>query len=616
MPSHALDEGVRQIITQYPGCSEDIARHCLEKFMPPDPPSDDDDAQSQLDHDDNNQVGSDTANEVESQYEIIDKDYPWMPKLPILQVPDGFNTTGPRDSTVVDVGEILAAVQEGRFDTDSLRKYLGYYSGEILNVQLNADVDGYPAMFYIVSTNNSGIIREWIKHGGDPNTTWGPDAFPVIAFSVLNGGRTMAEASRTLATLLRFGADPRAIPKFFYDPYSRDLPNDGPTEEELDNNDAPKKWCTTDAGAHLARSLSLSQRYDLYRASKIQPHSGREKELLTRQGAEEVLGLHQMIVAQSIATRWLQKKLLAYLARQKNKPLVLVFAGPSGHGKTELAQRFRDLMSLESHTVDCTNVKQDVELFGPRPPFSGNENGSALNNFLVRKAGERCIVFMDEFEKTSKDIQNTLLLPFQDGKYEDRRTGKSIDCSKSIWILATNQLDGVIQAFCKTNEQVLFYSEDEDAQDKLVEKLCRQLRKEFVGHFGAPLGGRITEILPFLVFAAPESAVIVHKALMDLETELARRVHLALNKDQDVYVGNISMRIKNDASVCSTIANEEYDKQTGARSIFLAVERLVADPLVGQYLKDGDMFDEGQETTHFVIDRNVDGEVEVRLAVQ
>ena len=107
----------------------------------------------------------------------------------------------------------------------------------------------------------------------------------------------------------------------------------------------------------------------------------------------------------------------SHLALQKNRPLILVFAGPSGHGKTELARKFGGLMSLDLQIVDCTIFKYDNELFGPRPPYSGHEEGSVLNNFLASKAGRRCIVFMDEFEKTSKDIHNTLLLPFQNGPY-------------------------------------------------------------------------------------------------------------------------------------------------------------------------------------------------------
>ncbi|RYP53109.1 hypothetical protein DL768_001886 [Monosporascus sp. mg162] len=651
MPS-PTDECIRQVMAQCPGCSEDTASDCLElcgndvdkaidkyktieDYLPPDPPSGNDASQNQLSADSNSQVETDGPHEIlKGEGDSISEGHSWMPQLPVLTVPDVFIDNGPRQSDVFELPELLGAIQAGLFDADDVRKYLSHHNKECLDMNLNAEVHSYPAMFYVVSTNDISIICEWIKHGGDPNATWGPNAFPLIAFSILNGGRNMNQASRTLQTLLRFGAEPRAIPKAFYDPFCRDLPEDGPTKEELDDlDDDNKRWCTSDVRAHLAKSLSLSQRYDLYRSSKVKPHSGREKELLARQGAGEVLGLHEMIVAQSIATRWLKKKLLVYLALQKKRPLILVFAGPSGHGKTELARRFRDLMSLELHEVDCTIFKQDNELFGPRAPYSGYEDGSPLNNFLARKAGCRCIVFMDEFEKTSKDIHNTLLLPFQDGqqtrtscttvnisranwdetgRYEDRRNGKIIDSSKSIWILATNKLDDSIHAFCSANKQILFESEDEEAQDQLVAKLCRQLRKEFIGHFGAPLGGRITEILPFLVFAPQESAVIVHKVLMDLETAVSRCVRLALNREEDVYVGNIRIRIKNDATVCSIIARDEYDKETGARSIAQAVERIVQDPLIGQYLENGDRFDEDQPVADFIVDVNVDKEVEKR----
>ncbi len=178
-------------------------------------------------------------------------------------------------------------------------------------MNLNAEVDGYPAMFNVVATNDIGIIREWIKLGGDPNITCNPNSFPLIAFVILKGDTSMYKASQTLKTLLRFGADPLVIPKAFYDPFCRDLPEQGPNLDELDDIcDANKLWCTGNVRAHLAGSLNLSQKYDLYRSSKVKPRSGREKEVLVRQGAEEVLGLHQMIVAQSNAIRWLERRLL------------------------------------------------------------------------------------------------------------------------------------------------------------------------------------------------------------------------------------------------------------------------------------------------------------------
>ncbi|KAI1090797.1 P-loop containing nucleoside triphosphate hydrolase protein [Rostrohypoxylon terebratum] len=632
------EEYIDQIVKQFPKCSRDTASNCLElcgndvdeaiimykgieELLPPDPSSDgddDDDSDDQTQRSDDKSrsaVEEVNGSDSESIVEVVDQGSAWMPKLPTLPVVDDF-TKYPRDRSIFELRELVGAIQAGKFDSHSVTDYLGYYGEESLKANLNADIDGYPAIFYIVATNDVGIIRQWIKHGGDPNATWGPEKFPLIAFSVLHGGKTMYQASKTLATLLRFGADYRVIPRSFYEPYCRDLPEDGPVQAELhDIGDENKRWCTAEVRSHLARALNLSQRYDLHRSSKAHKHSGREEELLVRQSAEEVLGLHQMIVAQSIATRWLQRKLLVYLAGQKQKPLILVFAGPSGHGKTELARRFGDLVSLDLHVVDCTIFKHDNELFGPRPPYSGHEDGSPLNNFLVRKAGERSIVFMDEFEKTSKDIHNTLLLPFQDGRYEDRRNGKIVDCSKTMWILATNQLDDTIDSFCDQNQKVLFQSEDDKVQDRLMEKLRGQLREKFITHFGAPLAGRITEIIPFLPFSQPESAIIVHRALMNLEMEVTRRVHISTHKEDDIYVGNISMRIMKDATVCSKLADDGYDKKTGARSIAQAVERIVEDPLISHYLKNGDEFNENQPMTYFDIDINVDDEIEVRLVL-
>lgn len=235
----------------------------------------------------------------------------WMPKLPALHVSDAFIKSETRDSSVFELRELLGAIQTGKFDANGVHGYLRHYNKETLNLNLNADIEGYPASFYVVATKDVSMIRQWIKHGGNPNVTCGPHGIPLIAFCIFIGGSTMRQASMTLATLLRFGANPRVIPRAFYDPYCRDLPEDGPVQDELqDLQDDNKRWCTEDVRAHLTKALNLSQRYDLYRSSKAKPHSGREKEVAARQDAEEVLGLHQMIVAQSIAIRWLKSKLL------------------------------------------------------------------------------------------------------------------------------------------------------------------------------------------------------------------------------------------------------------------------------------------------------------------
>lgn len=75
-----------------------------------------------------------------------------------------------------------------------------------------------------------------------------------------------------------------------------------------------------------------------------------------------------------------------------------------------------ELLNLEICCVDCTEMKHETDLFGPKMPYLGYELGSPLNNFLTRNNGKRCIVFLDELEKTTREVQNALLVPFSEGK--------------------------------------------------------------------------------------------------------------------------------------------------------------------------------------------------------
>ena len=89
--------------------------------------------------------------------------------------------------------------------------------------------------------------------------------------------------------------------------------------------------------------------------------------------------------------------------------------GPSGHGKTELGKRLGSLLSLQILTIDMTEIKYETDLFGPKAPYIGCESGSPLNNFLAENSGKRAIVMLDEFEKSTREVQNSLLVLFSDG---------------------------------------------------------------------------------------------------------------------------------------------------------------------------------------------------------
>jgi ATP-dependent protease Clp ATPase subunit len=271
----------------------------------------------------------------------------------------------------------------------------------------------------------------------------------------------------------------------------------------------------------LARAVNLSQRYFLEKTFKDKRPSDRQLQVAITHKATALLGISYLMIGQAAAAKSVTQKLLSHMALPRSRPLVMVFAGmeksplfitsfhkltslpigPSGHGKTELAKRMGELLSMEMECIDCTEMRYETDLFGPKKPYIGHELGAPLNNFLARLAGRRGIVFLDEFEKTTKEVQNALLIPFDEGKfslqfsshpmlthsetgkYTDRRHRTLIDSSKIIWIIATNALDNIILDFCDIN-QVQVQTEDSMRHAELMTDLSNRLKQQLKSAFG------------------------------------------------------------------------------------------------------------------------------------
>ena len=310
----------------------------------------------------------------------------------------------------VDITNLVGAIQHGA-TIDIVRKCLSRPADQEVRENINLLVCGVPAMFFVVSTCNRAMIRLWVKHGGDVNAVHQPSELPLLAFAILHQETVRRSTTQVVATLLSLGAMPRAVPPLFWEPYDQDLPLDPYQWRESELGEAREKWCTPPGRIKLAGFTNLTHRYNLCRASAIKPRLMRERQVAVLKKAERLFEIPYFLIGQAAAIELLTQKLLCHITFDEKLPLVLVFAGPSGHGKTELARSFGDVLSLDIEIVDCTGHRQDTDLFGAKPPFQGWKTGSPLNNFLARKgaAGQRGVVFLDEFEKMDHEIFNSLL---------------------------------------------------------------------------------------------------------------------------------------------------------------------------------------------------------------
>jgi hypothetical protein len=239
-------------------------------------------------------------------------------------VPGGADGTG-----VFSLRDLIGAMQQG-VSPEKIQNYLSYYvhDKKAISKILRGCINGFPTMFYAVATNDERVIRACAAFGGDVNAVFEWGNVPVLAFAIINADNIQRETTLAVATLLSLGAKATVIPRAFYTPFCRDLPDSGPDEDELDDlGDEDKSWCTASARKRLAGTLNLTQRYYMEKSIATKKPSVRHRQVAIRRNAEALLGIHYFLIGQTSAATSLMQKLLSYMLLPSKRPLVLVFAG-------------------------------------------------------------------------------------------------------------------------------------------------------------------------------------------------------------------------------------------------------------------------------------------------
>ena len=237
------------------------------------------------------------------------------------------------------------------------------------------------------------------------------------------------------------------------------------------------------------------------------------------------------------------------------------------------------LLSLDIHVVDCTEMRHETDIFGPKAPYQGWERGSSLNNFLADHASKRAVVFLDEFEKTTAEVHKAMLLPFDNGQYVDRRDRKRVDCSKIIWILAANLGEEVIGRYWSTNIE----GHNEEHQTHVnFDNLSSMLEKVMIKTFGAPLTGRLSYIVPFLPFTNLEKAVATYKFMREFRNE----IHKPIDVQGKLFPRRLILEYHEDGQLAQHLAQRGYVHELGARSLQKVVHRQIKQKLAHAFLRE------------------------------
>ncbi|XP_006885611.1 PREDICTED: caseinolytic peptidase B protein homolog isoform X2 [Elephantulus edwardii] len=268
-------------------------------------------------------------------------------------------------------------------------------------------------------------------------------------------------------------------------------------------------------------------------------------------------------------------------------PLVFLFLGSSGIGKTELAKQTAKYMHKDAKKgfirLDMSEFQERHEVakfIGSPPGYIGHEEGGQLTKKL--KQCPNAVVLFDEVDKAHPDVLTIMLQLFDEGRLTDGK-GKTIDCKDAIFIMTSNVAsEEIAQHALQLRQEALELSHNRIAEnlgdvqisDKITisknfkENVIRPILK---AHFRRDeFLGRINEIVYFLPFCHSELIQLVNKELNFWAKRAKQRHNITLLWDREV----------------ADVLVDGYNVHYGARSIKHEVERRVVNQLAAAYEQD------------------------------
>jgi hypothetical protein len=178
-------------------------------------------------------------------------------------------------------------------------------------------------------------------------------------------------------TLVSLGGAAKVNPPDMWSDYVAKPRSEAPPGTLMTSDD---HWCHQDYQNILALALNFTMRCFLSVRSKLSLTGNRQMAIAEFYNMKQLFTIPYHLVGQQDASRKILTALWGKLCTTKQiikeKPLVFFFAGPSGHGKTELARNLGGLLNVKQCLIDCTKLVNETDLFGTSMAYRGNEEGS------------------------------------------------------------------------------------------------------------------------------------------------------------------------------------------------------------------------------------------------
>jgi ATP-dependent Clp protease ATP-binding subunit ClpC len=253
----------------------------------------------------------------------------------------------------------------------------------------------------------------------------------------------------------------------------------------------------------------------------------------------------------------------------------LLFLGPTGVGKTELAKVLaKELFGNEDRLVqidmsEMMEMHSVSKLIGSPPGYVGYQEGGWLTEKVRRNP--HSVILFDEIEKAHPDVLNILLQILEYGHLTDGR-GRKVNFKNTIVILTSN-----IGAEEISRDKVLGFSKGttglkSSGSEKAYNSMKSELMSELRRTLRPELLNRLDDIVIFKALTTRDARKIVMILLEELNDRL---------KDQDIQI-NLTRELVNH------IVKEGFSEEYGARPLRRVLQELVESSVANYLLEDGD----------------------------
>jgi ATP-dependent Clp protease ATP-binding subunit ClpC len=270
---------------------------------------------------------------------------------------------------------------------------------------------------------------------------------------------------------------------------------------------------------------------------------------------DKVIGQKEAINAISDAIRRARSGL-----KDPRRPIgSFIFIGPSGVGKTYLAQALAEFMFDDVEALVRIDMSEYHEqhtvsrLFGAPPGYVGYEEGGQLTE-SVRRRPYRVILF-DEIEKAHPDVWNALLQILDDGRLTDGQ-GRTVDFRNTVLIMTSNLGTEFVRRGGSLGFLQKSDTEDEKESHSKIEKALKDaFRPEFLN--------RIDEVIMFSPLSMDDMRSIVELQMKEVEGRLAEH----------------GLKVQLTDKAKEWLANAGFDENFGARPLRRVLQKHVESPL-------------------------------------